>query len=95
MQTHSPAWIAVPGQPVFVSTSPSGELVAVGTLHERHTPTMHAVLAEETNIEPEEDVDISLFDQNFGLLLTFSPVVRPASTCSLRNWRNPGQLLWS
>ena len=62
--------IAVPGQLVFVSTSPSGELVAVGTLHERHTLAMHAALADEAHIEPEEDIDISLFDQNFGLLLT-------------------------
>jgi hypothetical protein len=60
----------VPGQLVFVSTSPSGEFIAVGTLHERHTPAMHAALAEDTHIEPEEDIDIRLLDQNFGLLLS-------------------------
>ncbi|WP_353071786.1 hypothetical protein [Tunturiibacter gelidiferens] len=61
---------SIPGQLVFVSTSPSGEFVAVGTLHERHTATMHAELAHDTHIEPEEDIDIRLFDQNFELLLT-------------------------
>jgi hypothetical protein len=60
----------VPGLLVFVSTSPSGEFVAVGTMHERHTPAVHAALVEYTHIEPEEDIDIRLLDQNFGLLLT-------------------------
>jgi hypothetical protein len=60
----------VPGQLVFASVSPSGEFVAVGTLHERHTPAVHAELVVNPYIEPEEDVDISLFDENFGLLLT-------------------------
>ena len=60
----------VPGQLVFVSTSPSGNNIAVGTLHERHTATMHNQLADVLHIEPEEDTDIRLFDQNFGLLLT-------------------------
>jgi hypothetical protein len=61
---------SIAGQLAFVSTSPSGEFVAVGTLHERHTPTMHTQLAEDTHIEPEEDIDIRLFDQNFSLLLS-------------------------
>ena len=60
----------VPGQLVFVSTSPSGSYVAVGTLHERHTPTMHQQLADDLHIDPEEDIDVQLFDQNFAVLLT-------------------------
>ncbi|WP_433963771.1 hypothetical protein [Tunturiibacter gelidiferens] len=61
---------SVPGQLVFVSSSPSGDYVAVGTLHERHTPTMHDQLAEDLRIEPEEDIDIQLYDRNFTVLLT-------------------------
>jgi hypothetical protein len=61
---------SVPGQLVFVSASPSGGYVAVGTLHERHTPTMHQQLSEDLHIEPEEDIDVQLFDQNFSVLLT-------------------------
>jgi hypothetical protein len=62
--------IAAPGQLSFVSVSPSGTYFAVGTLHERHTPVLHDLLAEELHIEPEEDVDIQLLDQTFKLLLT-------------------------
>jgi hypothetical protein len=61
---------SVPGQLVFVSASPSGGYVAVGTLHERHTPTMHQQLSEDLHIEPEEDIDVQLFDQNFSVLLS-------------------------
>jgi len=62
--------IAVPGQLSFVSVSPSGTYLAIGILHERHTPVLHDLLAEELHIEPEEDVDIQLLDQTFKLLLT-------------------------
>jgi hypothetical protein len=61
---------SVPGQLVFVSASPSGSYVAVGTLHERHTPTMHEQLAQDLHVDPEEDIDVQLFDQNFTVLLT-------------------------
>jgi hypothetical protein len=60
----------VPGQLVFVSLSPDGTHIAVGTLHERHTREIHDQLAELIHSEPEEDVDIQLFDDNFKLLLT-------------------------
>jgi hypothetical protein len=49
---------------VFVSTSPLGDHIAVGTLHERHTRTMHDELAASLKTEPEEDVDVQLLDHD-------------------------------
>ncbi len=62
--------IPLPGQLAFVSTSPSGNRVVVGVLHERHTRPMHNDLVEATSTEPEEDVDVQLFDQDLSPLLT-------------------------
>ena len=62
--------IPVPGQLAFVSTSPSGNRIVVGTLHERHTRPMHNDLVEALKSEPEEDVDVQLFDQDLSPLLT-------------------------
>lgn len=54
---------------VFVSSSPSGDHIAVGTLHERHTRAMHDQLVETLRTQPEEDVDIQLFDQDLRVQL--------------------------
>jgi hypothetical protein len=62
--------VPVPGQLVFISLSPDGARIAVGTLHERHTRELHDQLSEIIHNEPEEDIDIQLFDDNFKLLLT-------------------------
>jgi len=62
--------ISVPGQLAFVSISPSGNHLAVGVLHERHPKEMHDFLVEATHLEPEEDIDIQLFDENFKLVFT-------------------------
>ena len=56
--------IPLTGKLVFVSSSPSGDHIAVGTLHERHTRAMHDQLVETLRTQPEEDVDIQLFDQD-------------------------------
>ena len=62
--------VPVPGELVFVSVSPEGDRIAVGTLHERHTAELHGQLADAIQGEPEEDVDIKVFDDNFRLLST-------------------------
>jgi hypothetical protein len=62
--------IVVPGQLAFVSLSPDGRHIAVGSLHERHTRELHNLIAQAIQIEPEEDIDIRVYDENFKLLLT-------------------------
>jgi hypothetical protein len=61
--------IPLAGKLVFVSSSPSGDHIAVGTLHERHTRAMHDQLVETLRTPPEEDVDIQLFDQDLRVQL--------------------------
>jgi len=61
--------IPLEGKLVFVSSSPSGDHIAVGTLHERHTRALHEQLAETLKTQPEEDVDIQLFDQDLRVQL--------------------------
>jgi hypothetical protein len=62
--------VAVPGRLAFVSVSPSGDHIVVGTLHERYSREMYEVLVTALHAEPEEDVDIQLLDNNLNLLLT-------------------------
>jgi hypothetical protein len=62
--------IALSGLLAFVSVSPSGDRIAAGVLHERHTKEIHDLLVAAVHIEPEEDVDIQLFDRDFNVLLT-------------------------
>lgn len=61
--------LQLPGKLAFVSVSPSGDRIAVGMLNERHTRAMHDELLTSLNTEPEEDVEIQLFDQKFTPLL--------------------------
>jgi hypothetical protein len=58
------------GQLAFVSSSPSGDHVAVGILHERHTRAMHEELVETLKTQPEEDVDVHLLDGDLRVQLT-------------------------
>jgi hypothetical protein len=62
--------IAIPGQLRFVSVSPLGDRIAAGILHERHNREIHDLLVTAMHVEPEEDVDIQLFDHDFNILLT-------------------------
>jgi hypothetical protein len=64
--------LPLPDPLVFVSTSPSGDHIAVGTLHERHTRTMHDELVASLKTEPEEDVDIQLLGRDLRPQLTVS-----------------------
>ncbi len=62
--------ISIPGRLVFVSTSPSGNHIAVGTMYELHTQAMHAQLVEALHGEPEEGVEVQVFDQKLSLLFS-------------------------
>jgi len=48
----------------FLRTAPSGGWIALGILHERHSPEMHRQLREALGNEPEEDVEVRLLDGN-------------------------------
>jgi hypothetical protein len=60
--------ISLAGPLEFVCMSPNGEVTAVATLRERHSPELHAKLREELMTEPEEDVDVAIMDRNFKTL---------------------------
>jgi hypothetical protein len=49
----------------WASVSPSGDHFVVGTIRERHTEALHRLILESTGIEPEEDVDVTLYDGEF------------------------------
>jgi hypothetical protein len=52
----------------FLRTSPSGDSIVIGTLRERHSPELHAHLRDELGAEPEEDVEIAMFDRDFRIV---------------------------
>jgi hypothetical protein len=56
------------GPLAFVRIAPNGELMAVATLRERHSPELHAELVENAFGEPEEDVDVVILDKEFKAL---------------------------
>ena len=60
--------INVPGKLVFVSISPSGDHIAVGTVSELHSREMHQQLIDNLGGDPDEGVNIQIFDKNFKLL---------------------------
>jgi len=62
--------LALSGPLAFVRVSPSATYFVVGTVQERHSETTHRQLAEAEGREPEEDVEIDVFDQNFRSLVT-------------------------
>ncbi len=49
----------------FVRATPDGSFVALGLTHERHSPELHAQLAESLDREPEEDVEVLVLNRNF------------------------------
>jgi hypothetical protein len=53
------------GPLAFVRVTPDGSFIALGVLHERHTPELHAQLRENLNGDPEEDVNILVLNSNF------------------------------
>jgi hypothetical protein len=57
--------VPLDGPLAFVRVTPDGGFMAVGVLHERHTPELHAQLRESLNGDPEEDVNILVQNRNF------------------------------
>jgi hypothetical protein len=57
--------VPLDGPLAFVRVTPDGGFIAVGVLHERHTPELHAQLRENLNGDPEEDVNILVLNRNF------------------------------
>jgi hypothetical protein len=60
--------IPLAGPLAFVRISPNGELMAIGTLRERHTPDLHSQLRESTGSDPEEDVEVAILNKDFNEL---------------------------
>jgi hypothetical protein len=58
------------GQLAFVRISPSSEFFAVGIIHERHTHEIHRSLELAEQREPEEDLEVRLFDSQFKVVTT-------------------------
>jgi hypothetical protein len=57
--------VPLEGPLAFVRVTPDGGFMAVGVLHERHSPELHAALRESLNGDPEEDVNILVLNRNF------------------------------
>jgi hypothetical protein len=57
--------VPLDGPLAFVRVTPDGSFIAIGVLHERHTPELHAQLRENLNGDPEEDVNILVLNSNF------------------------------
>jgi hypothetical protein len=70
--------MALDGPLAFVRISPSVKYFAVGVVHERHTEAVHRQLAEAEEREPEEDVEIKVFDGDFRILATVARSSRSA-----------------
>ena len=60
--------ISLGGPLALVRISPSGAYFAVGVIRERHTKQVHKALLEAENREPEEDVELKVYDENFRIL---------------------------
>ena len=54
----------------FIAVSPSFTRIAIGTTHERYTRENYLQLLTLLKHEPEEDIDVQLFDSSFNLILT-------------------------
>jgi hypothetical protein len=52
----------------FVRITPDGSFLAIGMIHERHTPELHAQLSKSLEVDPEEDVDVRVLNRNFELI---------------------------
>jgi hypothetical protein len=52
----------------FLRTSPSGDSIVFGTVREKHSQELHAHLRDELGAEPEEDVEITMFDKDFRIV---------------------------
>jgi hypothetical protein len=57
--------IPLDGPLMFVRLSPNGELMSIAIVRETHTPEQHAELRASLNMDPPENVEISVLDKDF------------------------------
>lgn len=62
--------IELGGRIAWVSASPSGEYIAVGTVRERYSLAYRNELARELPDEPEEDIEVRVYDSHFQQLMS-------------------------
>jgi hypothetical protein len=55
--------ITLVGSLEYVRIAPNGELMAVATMKERHSPELHLKLRDSGGDEPEEDVEVQILDK--------------------------------
>ncbi|MGB6690442.1 MAG: hypothetical protein WBE76_21620 [Terracidiphilus sp.] len=60
--------IPLEGPLAFVRVTPDGSFMAVGVIHERYSPELHAALRENLGSEPEEDVGIEVLNREFEVI---------------------------
>lgn len=56
--------IPLDGPLAFVRVTPDGDFIAVGVTRERHTNELHAQLRESLAHDPDEDVEVVVFNRN-------------------------------
>jgi hypothetical protein len=57
--------VSLDGPLAFVRVTPDGSFMAIGVIHERHTPELHAQLVQSLGGDPEEDVNILVLNRSF------------------------------
>jgi hypothetical protein len=57
--------VSLDGPLAFVRVTPDGSFMAIGVIHERHTPELHAELVQNLDRDPEEDVNILVLNRSF------------------------------
>ncbi len=70
--------VSLNGPLAFVQISPSGKYFAVGVVQERHSRVVHDQLVEAEGREPEEDVEVKVFSEEFQVLATVTRTSRDA-----------------
>lgn len=61
--------IPLNGPLAFLRVSPSGGYLAIGTIRERHSESIHRELVEAEGKQPEEDVEVRVLDRTFQSLV--------------------------
>jgi hypothetical protein len=57
--------VSLDGPLAFVRVTPDGSFMAIGVIHERHTPELHAQLIQNLDGDPQEDVNILVLNRSF------------------------------
>jgi hypothetical protein len=57
--------VSLDGPLAFVRVTPDGSFMAIGVIHERHTPELHVQLLQILEGDLEEDVDILVLNRSF------------------------------